>query len=160
MNARRSIAAAAVVLAAPALSSCGFDAPTEQIYNPTVGVFDKSGSVELLNVLVVADAAGSGTVIATLVNSDLVNDDALTGVTGSGESAEATFEVAGSVDILAGGLVNLAEEGPISVDPADELVPGLLIPVTFEFERSAQVTLQVPIVEQTDEGPYADVPVS
>jgi copper(I)-binding protein len=114
----------------------------------------------MLNVLVVADAAGSGTVIATLVNSDLVNDDALTGVTGSGESEEATFEVAGSVDIPAGGLVNLAEEGPISVDPADELVPGLLIPVTFEFERSAQVTLQVPIVEQTDEGPYADVPVS
>ena len=87
MNVRRSIAAVAVVLAAPALSSCGFDAPTEQIYNPTVGVFDKSGSVELLNVLVVADAAGSGTVIATLVNSDLVNDDALTGVTGSGGSA-------------------------------------------------------------------------
>ncbi|QNN53879.1 hypothetical protein [Nocardioides mesophilus] len=160
MNVRRSIAVAAALLAVPALSSCGFDVQTNQAYNPTVGVYSKASAVEVLNALVVVDSnsAGKGTVIATLVNSDLAQADKLTGVSGSGESGPATFTIqGGSVEIPAGGLVDLSETGAVSVDGGKDLMPGLLIPVTFTFERAAQVTLKVPVV--TNEGPYAEVPV-
>ena len=72
MNVRRSIAVAAAVVAAPVMSSCGvnFDAQTDQVYNPAVGVNDRSGSVDVLNALIVSKAPGSGTVVATLVNND------------------------------------------------------------------------------------------
>ena len=71
MNVRRSIAAAALLLAVPALSACGvsFGAPTDQVYNPSVGVDDQSGQVDVLNALIVSGSNGSGTVVATLVNN-------------------------------------------------------------------------------------------
>ena len=44
MNVRRSITAVvAVPVLALGTASCGFDAPTDQIYNPAVGVSDQSG---------------------------------------------------------------------------------------------------------------------
>jgi len=66
VNVRRSIASAAVLLTVPALSACGvsFGAQTDQVYNPSVGVDDRSGAVDVLNALVVSGANGSGTVVA------------------------------------------------------------------------------------------------
>jgi hypothetical protein len=63
VNVRRRLATAALLLAVPALSSCSvsFGAQTDQVYNPSAGVDDRSGSVDVLNALVVSGAAGSGT---------------------------------------------------------------------------------------------------
>jgi hypothetical protein len=87
VNVRRSLAVAAAVLAAPVLSSCGvnFDAQTDQVYNPAVGVNDRDGSVDVLNALVVSGSAGSGTVVATLVNNDQEKDDSVRGIAGAGQ---------------------------------------------------------------------------
>ena len=84
---RRSIAAAAVALAVPALSSCGsnFNAPTDQVYTPGIGVNNRDGSVDVLHALIVSGEDGSGTIIAGLVNNDQRNDDALTEVAGAGD---------------------------------------------------------------------------
>ena len=75
VNVRRSLAVAALVLTAPVLSSCGvgFGAQTDQVYNPAAGVDVHSGSVDVLNALIVSGTDGSGTVIATLVNNDQVH---------------------------------------------------------------------------------------
>jgi hypothetical protein len=35
----------------------------------------------------------------------------------------------------------------------------LFVPVTFSFERSESVSMQVPVVEAGMDGPYSDVPL-
>lgn len=155
---RRSIAAAAVALAATSLSSCGFNAPTDQVYTPGVGVNDRSGTVDVLHALVVSGEDGSGTVIAGLVNNDLENDDALTGVTGAGD--DATIEVADSgdrVEIPSAELYQLAEEGNISVT-GSQVRPGQFIELTFAFENAASITVEVPVVSSDNED-FVDVPL-
>ena len=79
----RRIAAFAVLLAVPTLSSCGvnFSAQTDQVYTPAEGVNDRSGDVDVLNALVVADTDGTGRFIAGLANNT-DKEETLTGITG------------------------------------------------------------------------------
>ncbi len=132
---RRSIAAAAVVLAVPALSSCvtNFNAPTDQVYNPGVGVNDRSGTVDVLHAVVVSGAPGSGTVIAALVNQDEQNDDKLTGVTGSGADQGVQVASTSGVKVPAGELYQLADKGRFSIQ-GDVIEPGRFVTLTFSFE--------------------------
>ena len=159
MNVRRSIAAAAAILAAPALTACGvsFGAQTDQVYNPTVGVDERSGEVDVLNALVVSGTNGSGTVIATLVDNDQENADTLRGVSGSGADSKLTVKVSGPTSIPAGGLLNLATDGGITAR-GDRVAPGNFVEVTFSFDRGAAVTLDVPVVSSSNPA-YGDVRV-
>lgn len=162
MNVRRSIAHIPVVLATAALSlglsSCGFDAPTDQIYTPAVGVNDQGGVVKVLNAVVVSGSDGSGTVVAGFANSDQDEADSLTAVTGAGEDQGVQVNVTGDTEIPAAGFLNLAEEGGITVS-GEGVTPGAFVTLTFVFERGASTTLDVPVVDADDE-PYADVPLS
>lgn len=146
MNVRRSIAAAAVVLAAPMLSSCGvsFGAQTDQVYNPSAGVDDQSGTVDVLNALVVSGADGSGTVVATLVNKDQQNVDRLRTVSGAGPDSNLTVNVAGKTTIPAGGLLNLATSSSITARDK-RIVPGNFVKITFSFDRAQAITVDVPV---------------
>lgn len=160
MTLRRSIATAAVALAVPVLSSCGsnFNAPTDQPYNPGVGVNDRSGTIDVLHALIVSGQGGSGTVVAALVNNDGENDDLLTSVAGAGDDASIGVEAEGDqVEIPAGELYQLADEGNISVQ-ADQIQPGRFVELTFSFERGQSVTLEVPVVSNSEED-FAEVPV-
>ena len=160
MTLRRSIAAATVALAVPVLSACGsnFNAPTDQVYNPVVGVNDRTGTVDVLHALVVSGEDGSGTVIAGLVNNDTENADTLTGVAGAGDDATIGVEDAGSgAEIPADGFYQLADEGNISVQ-ADQIQSGRFVELTFSFERGQSVTLEVPVVSNSEED-FAEVPV-
>ncbi|HEX2550173.1 MAG TPA: hypothetical protein VHK64_01145 [Nocardioidaceae bacterium] len=159
MNVRRSIAAAAVLLAAPALSSCGvsFGAQTDQVYNPSVGVDDRSGQVDVLNALIVSGTNGSGTVVATLVNNDQQTDDTLKGVSGAGKDAGMTVKPGGDTTIPAGGLLNLATKGAVTIR-GQRVVPGNFVTITFSFDRAQSVTLDVPVVSHSNPD-YAGVKV-
>ena len=159
MNVRRSIAAAAVLLAAPALSSCGvsFGAQTDQVYNPSVGVDDRSGQVDVLNALIVSGTDGSGTVVATLVNNDQRTDDTLKGVSGAGKDAGMTVKPGGDTTIPAGGLLNLATKGAVTIR-GQRVVPGNFVTITFSFDRAQSVTLDVPVVSHSNPD-YAGVKV-
>ncbi len=155
MNVRRSITAVvAVPVLALGTASCGFDAPTDQIYNPAVGVSDQSGEVDVLNVVIVSAEDGSGTLVASFANNDTENDDALSGVTGEG----AEVQVEGDTEIPAAGFLNLSD-GSLQVT-GEGVTPGATVGLTFGFDRAEPITLQAPVVEQSSEGPYADVPVS
>ncbi len=151
VNLRRSVAVAALVLAAPALSSCGvnFGAQTDQVYNPSAGVDDRSGTVDVLNALVVSGTDGSGTVIATLVNNDQTHADKLTGVAGAGRDASLKVTPGGATDIPADGMLNLATDGHIYVR-GSQVVPGNLARITFSFERGKPITVDAPIVSADD----------
>ena len=156
VNARRRLALAVLALAVPAVSSCtvNFDAQTDQVYNPSTGVDDRSGSVDVLNALVVSGSPGSGTVIATLVNNDPARPDALRGVAGAGADASAKVTGGGPTDIANGGLLNLATDGRIAVR-GEQVEPGNLVNLTFTFERGKAITVKAPVVANTSE--YADV---
>lgn len=148
---RRRVAVAALVLT-PVLSSCGFSQPTDQVYTPGVGVNERSGTVDVLNALIVSGAEGSGTLVATLVNNEQEESNALTEVSAEG----LTFDLAGPVEVRQGGTVSLTDEGQISVE-GEELTTGSFVEITFTFERGDTVIVEAPIVARR--GSYADIPV-
>jgi hypothetical protein len=159
VNVRRSIAAAAVVLAVPALSSCGinFAAQTDQDYNPSVGVNERGGSVDVLNALIVSGSDGSGTVVATLVNNDQQNADSLRGVAGAGADSDLTAKVGGTTDIPAGGSLSLAQDGRVTAQ-GKRIEPGKFVEITFSFQRGEAATVKVPVVSSSNPD-YRDVQV-
>lgn len=158
MIARRSLAAAVLVLAAPALSSCGgnFNQQTNQIYNPAEGVDDRSGRVDVLNALVVSTENGSGTVVATLVNNDLDRDDSLKSIAGAGSDSNLEVTPGGPTAIPAGGLLNLAERGRNFVE-GERIRAGYFVNITFTFDRGKAITVNAPVVNGA-EPEYTSVP--
>ena len=147
MSLRRSIAAALVVVTVPLLSSCAgnFNAQTDQPYNPAAGTDDRSGSVDVLNALIVSGTDGSGTVVASLVNNDQTHADRLTNVAGAGRDAGLSVTPGGSTTIAAGGMLNLATQSHITAR-GTRVVPGNFVEITFSFDRGAAITLGVPVV--------------
>lgn len=148
-NQRR--AAIAALLLAPALTACGFNEQTDQVYQAAVGVNDRSDSVYVLNALVVSGADGSGTFAGTLVNTDTTSDDTLDSVSGTGITASQ-----GTVDVPAGGNARLAESGDVTLKGA-AIVPGTFVQVTLGFTSGQTTTMKVPVVAAT--GDYSDVPL-
>ena len=156
MNVRRSIATAAAVLGMSALSlgltSCGFDAPTDMVYDPAAGVSDQEGTVDALNAAVVSAADGSGTLVVSFANNDQEDDDSLVGVSGEGVQVG----LGGDTAIPAGGLLT-RDDAELSVT-GEAVEPGEFVTLTFTFDRAQSVTMDVPVVAA--EGEFADVPTS
>lgn len=156
MNVRRRLTTAAVALTLPVLtaglSGCGFDAPTDQRYNPTAGVAAQDGDVDALNVLIVSSSPGSGTLVASFANNNQTDDDSITGVTGQGVQVQLGSDVA----VPAGELLTL-DDGSSSVT-GDRVASGNFVRLTFSFQNAESVTLKAPVVARS--GAYADVPVS
>ena len=153
---RRSIAAA-VVLVVPLLSSCGFDRPTDRVYNPGVGVNNRSGSVDVLGAVIVSTSDGEGSVSATFVNNDVNHSDAVTRVTGSGKNSGVSVDLTKPLDITPGGSARLSAKTATTAKGA-AIKPGAFVQLTFDFERSESVTVQVPVVPRS--GDYVDVPTA
>jgi hypothetical protein len=148
-NQRR--AAIAALLLAPVLTSCGFSAQTDQVYQAAVGVNDRSGAVDILNALVVSGTDGSGTFAGTLVNKDLTSADQLESVSGPGITASRR-----TVEVPAGGTALLAESGDVTLRGSG-IEPGTCVELTFTFASGPSTTVKVPVVTAT--GDYADVPL-
>ncbi len=156
---RRRIAVAAVLLSAPlstVLSACGFDAQTDRVYTPGVGVNDRTGTVDVLHAVIVSGEDGSGTVVAALVNNDEQNDDALVEVAGAGDDASITVETAGETKVGAGKLYQLANQGEVTAT-GEQIKPGAFVSLGFSFQRGESVTIDVPVVSNTNE--FANVPL-
>lgn len=152
---RRRIAVLALAVAVPALSACtnGFDSQTDAVYQPAVGVNDRSSEVDVLGAMVVAPEKGKdGVFIASLSNNDQTTSDKLTAVEGQGVK----MTLGDVPPIPAGGLVNLASEeiGGVPVTGA-AVKPGGYVLVRLTFANADPVTVKVPVV--VDEGPYASI---
>ena len=152
MTATLPKALAAALLAVPVLSSCGvsFDAQTDQVYQPADGVNSRSGTVDVLNALIVSETAGTGRLIAGLNNGDTQEDDTLTGVEGVEESADVEVTLGdGDTTIPAGGLLQLADDDAAHVTvTGDEeaIVPGSFVRLTFTFQNGEEATVNVPVL--------------
>ena len=121
-----------------------------QAVTPTASAADTSMTL-------VSGTDGSGTLVASLVDNDQVNDDALKGVAGAGRDSSLTAKIAGDTTIPAGGLLNLATQSNVGVT-GQRVVPGNFVTITFSFDRAGAVTLDVP-VESSDNPDYAKVPL-
>jgi len=147
---RRRLAAVALVLLAPIVGGCGFHEQTDQIYQPGVGVNNRSGTVDVLGAVVVSSLDGEGTLVASLVNQNDTKDDSLVNVTGDGFQTS----VSAPVKVPAGQLVNLADTGAVSVT-GDTVKPGKFARLKLTFESGQETTINAPVVPYTDE--FSDV---
>ena len=166
MNATHSkaLAAASVLLALPALSSCAvsFGAQTDQVYTPADGENNRDGTVDVLNALIVSETPGSGRLIAGLSNSDPDEADTLTGVRGVGETESVTFTLNdGETSIPAGGYLQLADDDAANItasgDP-EQLQSGAFVRLRFTFENGEEAELNVPVLSPGSN--YDDVELS
>lgn len=153
---RTRLTQVALVLAVPALAACStnFGAPTDQDYIAARGVNDRSGDVDVLNVVVVSDTEGTGTVVASLVNNK-TDEDTLTGVTVAGAEADIA-DARKNGAIPGGGLLNLGTTGAVTASSSD-IEGGRFVEVVFTFQRAGAITVEAPVVPH--EGDYEDVPL-
>lgn len=158
LSRRLSIAAAAALLAVPALSACGFSVQTDQVYTPAVGTNDRSGEVYVLDAQVVSETNGSGTVVAGLTNQNQQRPDALTSVTGAGADQGIGSDMGGQqITIAPGGFTQLANlKTPVTVT-GSQVVPGQFVNLRFSFKNAQTVTMVVPVVARTAD--YKNVPM-
>ena len=158
--AKRPLLAAVALGVAPVLASCSFgtsnfDAQTNQFYTPAEGVNERSGGIDVLNALVVADEAGRGRFIAGLVNNSDTTDDALTQVQGSGEYADVQGSLETPIDVVRDGFVQLANEGEPVMLEGEQVAPGKFVELTITFQEAGTLTFEVPVVTAEDD--YEDV---
>jgi hypothetical protein len=159
LTVRHRLAAAAVVtpLAAVAMSGCGvnFGAQTDQPYNPAAGVDDRSGSVDVLNALIVSGSDGSGAFVATLVNNSQRKGDTLKGLSGVGADSAVKATAPTTTAIAPNGVLNLASSGPVDIT-GKRVVAGNFVNLRLAFDNGKAITLKAPVVS-ADDPQYAQV---
>lgn len=147
MQLRRPFAltAAALVLTAPALTSCGFDYATDRSYTPANGANNRDGTVDVLGAVVVSTEPGSGTFIASLSNNSTTEATSFSelGATEGGDVTAAEFE---PVEIAPGALVNLADP-PAEIEVTGEFEAGDFVEVALGFDNGERAVVEVPVVD-------------
>lgn len=143
---RRAGVLAASVASLGLLSGCsaGYDSTSRAPYAPGDGVIANSGSVRLLNVLIVAaEGADRGVVIGSVANRG-DQDDRLVAI----ESPHGTVELGGGYDLAAKDMVPLStgEDGGQVVISGLDREPGRAVPLRFVFESAEPVTVRTVIV--------------
>lgn len=151
LSIRRGAAAAclATVLGLTATGcAAGFDAPTNEPYNPTNGAEGRAGDVKLRNVLVVQEGVGPlarDEVYAVLVNVGS-KADVLTDVQVQG-AATVTLSTP-LVPIPKQGLVRIGGESDLEATlVGSRLIPGKLTTVTFTFRDGGIAELDGVLVQ-------------
>jgi copper(I)-binding protein len=175
LSRRRRTAIAVLFACAPLVAACGagFEAQTNQVYQPAVGVNDRSGEVFVINALLVTAGTGTGTVVASLINQS-TEPDRLVAVVASatnGAPLDST-DLGAGIELPSQESVQVADEGITVTAGADAATPGseepsgvtagALVTLQFQFERAAVVEIEVPVVSNESEHSdvYVDVPVS
>jgi len=150
LRTRRALALAGLVaVAAPMLSSCGFDYATDRPNTIADGGYHLDGDVHVLAARIVAPSDGTGTFVATVAVEPSADDATLSGLTGEGVTA-GEFE---PITIPSNGHVNLFTEGGIPV--TGDFKAGDSVPVTLDFGNGKSIDIDARVVKQCEE--YADV---
>jgi hypothetical protein len=154
-RASATAAAAILVLAGGALSSCGFNEPTDRINTIAAGTAERGAAVDLLGMRVLSTTDGEGQLIGTLVNNE-ADDAALTGVSGEGVTAELD-----EIEVPGGGHVVLSDQSTPPVLLSGDFVAGDVITLEFTLEAPGSpatdtVSLGVPVVKDCFQ--YTQVP--
>lgn len=150
MNLSRKLGLATTALvAATALSSCGFNYPTDRIYTPAAGVNYRQGTVDVLNAAVVSKQDNAGTFIATFSNNSQSKTVTLNSISGDGSAVGIVN--AKPLAIKPNAFVNLATKGGVPVTGTFQ--PGQLVTMTLTFDNGQSATMDIPVV--ADAGQWA-----
>ncbi|UYM06854.1 hypothetical protein [Solicola gregarius] len=158
---RRRAACIAGVVSLLAVSACGtgFDAQTNQVYQPAAGANERAESVDLLNVLAADNSDDTATISASLLNKGDADDTvtAITGTTDSGDGLKGgdpiDVQLAGPIALPTHELVKVGADAEIVVS-YDDLGGGQYVTLDFEFENAAPITMDVPVVARGEHGIY------
>lgn len=153
------LAAVAIGAVLTAVTGCeaGIQAETQEPYTPGQGVWGDTGDLELRGVVAVAPRPGRATLVGTIFNQGDTADQLVDVRFRDGRSTLGTDPVAlpaGGARVL-GVDTSQGKATSASLEGA-ALRPGLVVPITFAFERAGSVTLDVLVVKH--EGPFATVP--
>ncbi|HEX3932725.1 MAG TPA: hypothetical protein VHW64_18660 [Nocardioides sp.] len=155
MNLRRSLALGAAGLAVTAaLSACGLNYPTDRINNLVAGVDYRNGPVDILNAVVVAKGADTGTFVATFVNNS--PGKAVSMQTASGDNTSISTVDAPSFTLKPGSMLNLAADKGFPV--SGTFAMGQFVNLSFQFDNGETATISVPVV--ADCGQWAGLDVA
>lgn len=153
MHHRRTLvlAVGALLLATPALSSCGFNLATDRVNTTQHGATNRDKAVDVLAAVIIAEQPGSGTLSARLVNNSTDTTE-LESIEGTGtDLSVSTIE---PTEIPEGGALDVADLGDgIRLD--GDYIAGDFVSLTLTFSNGDQVPLDVPVVKACDV--YADV---
>lgn len=136
----------------------GTDAQTNQVYTAAEGADVRDGDVEGLNLLVVDNGDGTGTLVAALVNN-ADEDDSLEQVAASDPDGGGEISVTGidaPIELPAGDLVQLADLEPVVVLSGDPIAAGQVIRIDLAFTRAGAISTDIPVVLRDET--YQDVP--
>lgn len=149
------MAAASLALATMlALGGCGtgFNAQTNQVYQPAVGA-NARGDVDAMNTLFVGNADGSATLSVDLQNN-LKEEQQLSSVSVT-TLDDKPLNVRSPKNLLPlepGVLTSLGDVKDSQVFVVSEgAKPGFYVKVTFTFTESASLTVEAPVVARTAE---------
>jgi hypothetical protein len=160
----RLFATATALSAVFALSGCAanFDAPTNDPYQPAVGISDRSGAVYAIDTLVVTDGSGNGTVVASLINQQQ-QDDMLRSYSAADSNGDkiTTAPLGQPIDLPAypspDQNVQVGATGILRLSGTVEA--GTFVDLTFVFANASPVTVEAPVVTGGPDSIYADIPV-
>lgn len=155
------LAAGLVVLAAPALSSCGFHYATDEPNVIADGGYNSDGNMRVLGSRIVATTDNKGTFIATITLNPTA--DAVTSpkeqaqqhaLTGLETAPGVTAGQSGSIDAVTGvnktvngsGISNLASPEVGGIPVTGSFQAGNIIPVILTFADGEKLTVQTPVV--------------
>lgn len=146
-NLRLALAAGGLLLAVPALSSCGFDYPTERVNTVGAGVTDHDAKVDIGSALIVAGQPDSGTLIGSLANNT-EDPISLTSMTG-GEKGSITADQRDAIEVPGQGHVNLAtlaRDGD-GLTVSGDFDAGDFVTITLTFDNNESVTMEIPVMK-------------
>lgn len=149
-SARLLAAAGALVLAAPVLSSCGFDYASDRDYTPGAGINDRDALVDVLGAVVVTAQPDSGTFVASFANNKEDEAATVSAIEGAGDDASLEFAHFDPIEIPAGGLVNLATDDQ-GIKVTGTFEAGYSVDVTITFGDGEKVDMTVPTVASCNE---------
>ncbi len=146
---KSALAVAAVAVATPLLSSCGFNYATDRPNTIANGGYHLDGDVHVLAARIITPAAGTGTFVASISVEPEADPVTVTGVSGEGLTA-GTFT---PVEVQNGSMVNLFKEGGVPV--TGQFAAGDNLPVKVEFDNGESIDVYAIVVKQCYE--YSDV---
>ena len=139
------LAVGALLLATPALSSCGFNYATDRVNTVQHGGANRDGSVKVLAAVIISGTQGSGTLSGRLVNNSDEPAE-LVGVSAGGDVELSVGEVE-PTEIVARGALALADVGD-GIRVEGDFVPGDVIDVAFELDSGDSIDVEIPVVRE------------
>ena len=112
---------------------------------------NSSGDVNILGAVVVSGSEGTGTFVASLVNTDPSEPAKITSI--SGEDG-LTINIVKPVEVAPDTFVDLAPLGAIGVN-GESVAAGAFARLTLEFDTGQTTELNVPVVDKAEE--FSDV---